>query len=292
MKSYKGHILVFLSALLFGSYGIWAVLLGPGFAPMFQCFVRAAIVAVVLGVVLLSQKSWHKVTFSDMKAYAPSVLFALFTQAPLYYAFQHSSVGVASLIFFSVYVITAYIVGYFFLKEEMTLVKVTSCALSVIGLVLIFWSQLGEFSLLALFAAAVGGVASGGEVATTKFIPEKFSTMQTSFIIWTAIAITHAPLSLFLGEKWIAPEFSTPWMGMMCFALAGVLAFWFVIEGYKTVEASIGGLIGLLEVVCAVIFGALVFGESITASIVIGSLVILCAAGLPNVYDRWKSARV
>ena len=71
---------------------------------------------------------------------------------------------------------------------------------------------------------------------------------------------------------------------MLGFTFAGVCAFWLVIEGYKNIDASVGGLIGLLEIVSAILFGVLIFHESITVSIAMGSLLIIGAEMLPNVY--------
>jgi drug/metabolite transporter (DMT)-like permease len=73
---------------------------------------------------------------------------------------------------------------------------------------------------------------------------------------------------------------------MLGFTLAGVIAFWLVIEGFKYVDASIGGLIGLLEIVFAIIFGALFFSEEITLPIIVGSLLIISAVIIPNIKQK------
>lgn len=277
----KGPLFVFISALLFGSYGIWAVLLGSDFGPFFQGYVRSFLVLVILVPFVLITKSWKPLSIADWKKYAWCVSFAIFTQAPLYYAFQNAGVGVSSLIFFSVSLVTSYVIGFTLLKETPTKVKIISLSLALVGLALTFFSSLEIFSVLALLLAAVNGIASGGEVATTKLIPENFSTVQTSVIIWGAIFLTHLPLSLLFNEKQVIPTFSIHWIAMLTFALAGICAFWLVIEGFKYVDASIGGLIGLLEIVFAIMFGAVVFNESVTLFIIIGSALIIFAAILP-----------
>ena len=284
IQNLKGQLFVLLSAVLFGSYGIWAVLLSSDFGVFFQGYVRSFLVLLILLPIMVFTNSWKPLTKSDVKAYAWCCGFGIFTQAPLYYAFQHAGVGIVSLVFFAVSLIAAYGIGYFLLAEEMTQVKLYSFALGIVGLVSIFWNSFGTVSLLALFLAGLNGVASGGEVSTTKLVPEKFSALQTSVMVWGAIFITHLPLSLLAGETQIVPALNVHWFAMLGFTFAGVCAFWLVIEGYKNIDASVGGLIGLLEIVSAIFFGVLVFHESITVSIAMGSLLIIGAGMLPNVY--------
>ena len=99
MQNLKGQLFVLLSAVLFGSYGIWAVLLGSDFGVFFQGYVRSFLVLLILVSIMVLTNSWKPLTKSDMKAYAWCCGFGIFTQAPLYYAFQHAGVGIVSLVF-------------------------------------------------------------------------------------------------------------------------------------------------------------------------------------------------
>ena len=291
-KQLKGSLFIFLSSILFGSYGIWSVLAGKDFGVFFQGYVRAIMVLVFLIPLCIYMRSWVKIEKKDYKSFALFSLFVVFTQAPLYYAFQHSGVGIASLVFFATYLITQYVFGGLFLSEKIGRIKAISFILAIVGLLFVFNTSIGIFSLFALIMASINGVASGAEIASTKLIRKEFGIIQTSIIGWLAIVITHLPLSILFGEKQILPTLSIHWIAMFCFAVSGMLAFMFVVYGYKTVEASIGGLIGLLEIVFAIIFGAIVFGEKITVSIIMGSIIILCSAMLPYIselYSRKKS---
>lgn len=285
MKNLYGSILVLISSILFGSYGIWSVLLGSDFGVFFQGYIRSGIVLLFLIPICYFTNSWTKMEKPDWKYFYWCCGFAIFTQAPLYYAFQHSGVGISSLIFFAVSLITAYIVGKLLLSEKIDTIKIISLLLAFTGLVFIFYSSLGVFSVFALLMAGLNGIASGGEVSTTKLVPSKFSAVQTSIIVWGSIFITHLPMSFLVGEQQILPQLNIHWLAMFCFAMAGLLAFYLTVEGYKYIEASVGGLVGLLEIVFAIIFGWLAFGEHITYSIIFGSAIILFSAVLPNIKD-------
>lgn len=287
----KGSLFVLVSSLLFGSYGIWAVLLGSDFGVFFQGWVRAFLVLLVLISVAYFTREWKPLTKADLRLYAWPCGFGIFSQAPIYYAFQHSGVGIASLIFFAASLIAAYVIGYLMLREEFTAVKVLSFILALFGLALTFYHSLGTFSFLALTLAGVNGFSSGAEVSTTKLVPPQFSAIQTSIMVWGAIFITHLPVSLLLGETQVVPQFNIHWLAMLGFTFAGVLAFWLVVEGYKYVEASIGGLIGLLEIVFAILFGTLVFSEQLHLVTILGASIIILAAAMPHTVDILKSKR-
>src|SRR5262249_11060937 len=146
------------------------------------------------------------------------------------------------------FLITTYGVGWTFLSEKITPVKIISLFLALVGLFLTFGWSMAVFSASALFLAALNGVGSGGEIATSKKSTEHYSSFQITFYSWLLILATHLPLSLLTGESQVAPAFNVEWMSMLCYAAAGLAGFWLVIEGFKYVDASIGGLIGLLEI--------------------------------------------
>jgi len=289
-----GYVMIFLSAVGFGSYGIWSKLLGNDFGIFYQGWVRSALVLVILIPLAFLMKDFKPVRKADWKWILVSVLFGVFTQAPLYFAFNNMDIGTATLIFYAIYLITSYVVGRVFIGEKITMVKFISLFLAFIGLTMVFGFSLSRFSLLALILAAINGIASGGEVATTKKSTEKYSSLQIGIYIWAGILITHLPLSLMTGEHQLMPELSTSWLSMVVFAAIGLVSFWLVIEGYKYVDASIGGLIGLVEILSGVVFGILFFSEKLTPMIFWGGLLIMLAAMLPDalvLYERHKKNR-
>lgn len=274
--------MIFISAIGFGSYGVWSKFIGEDFGIFYQGWVRSALVLLFLIPIAYFTKSFKPVKKTDLKWILIPVLFGVATQAPLYYAFINMDIGTATLIFYSMYVITSYVVGKIFLKEKITIPKIISLFLAFLGLFLIFGISLSIFSFLALLMAGVNGIASGGEVATTKKTTEKFSSLQIGIYVWAGILITHLPLSLLFGEKQIVPELNLVWLSMCAFALAGLISFWLVIEGYKYVDASIGGLIGLFEIIAGIGFGFIIFHEELTLLTYLGGGIIILSAMLPD----------
>lgn len=287
----RGALLVFASAILYGSYGVWAILIGEGFGSFFQGYVRAILISLVLVAYLTFSKRWVPMPKKEWKYFYVFGFTALLTQAPIYYAFQNSGVGIANLMLYSSTLIASYFAGRYLVGEKITRIKILSAILAVGGLGLVFYTSLGTFAPLALSMAVLGGTAAGTQFAVSKNIPSKFSPAQIALTGWIIVLLTHLPLSLLLGERQVPLAISTEWISMLCFAAAGVLASICVFAGYKHLDASLGGLIGLLEIIFAFLFGALVFNEAVTANMVAGSIIILFAASVPHLQRVLRHTR-
>lgn len=278
----RGYLMILASSILFGTYGIWSVIMGDQFDVFFQGWVRCAIVLVILLPLVYFTKSYRKIRRQDWKWVLVTVGFAIFTQAPLYYAFNTTSIGTATLIFYSMFIITSYLMGRLFLGEKITKVKLAAIALAFLGLALVFGLSLAQFSLLGMLMAVLNGIASGGEVSSTKKTTDKYPSLLITTYVWVGIFISHLIMSLVMGETQWAPELSPAWLAMVAFAIAGLAAFWLVVEGFKFVEASIGSLIGLLEIIWGVIFGIVLFHEHAGPTVWLGAAIIILAGMLPD----------
>ncbi len=281
----KGTVLVLISALMFGSYGVWSRLMGDVFDNFYQGWTRALIIFIILLPIILWRKEIKPIARGDLKWFIVFLLFTSLTQAPLYYAFNHMDIGTATLLFFVTMLLTMYVVGFAFLKEKATRVKVVSLLVALAGLYLTFSFSIEAFTLLAASMAVLNGIASGGEVAFSKKLSNKYSPLYLVAWSWLIIFVTNSIISVAIGEIQHLPSFSLVWLYQAGYVVASLFGFWLIIEGLKYIEASIGGLIGLLEVVFGVGFGILIFGESLTLKIIAGGALIIAAAALPHIKD-------
>lgn len=280
----KGYLMILLSSLCFGTYGVWSRILGDSFGAFFQGWVRSAIILSVLLPIALMGKHLKPIKKADRNWFAVTMLFTVFTQVPIYFAFVHLPLGTATLIFYGFFLITSYLMSWLFLSEKITFVKLFSLFLALAGLLLTFGFSLALFSVGALFLAALNGIASGGEIASSKKSTEHYSSIQVTAYSWILILLTHLPLSLLMGEQQLAPAWNLEWFAMLGYALSGLGGFWLIIEGFKHVDASIGSLIGLLEILFAIFFGIFLFHDPLTPSTMVGGVIIILSAVLPDVY--------
>lgn len=285
MNKTYGVSLILFASLLFASYGVWAKLIGDGMDPFFQGWSRAVMIIVALAPILYYKKLIVPIGRRDWKWFAVFLTFTSGTQAPLFYAFTHMDIGSATLLFFVSMLLTMYMVGFFFLGEKMTKIKVISFILAVIGMYFVFSFSLIAFTFLAAAMAMLNGVASGGEVSSSKKFSDRYSTLYITWLSWVIILVTNAPISYLLGERLIMPELNLVWLWQLGYTVASMLAFWLIIEGLKYVEAGVGGLLGLLEIVFSIALGIWLFNESLTTHVVIGSVLIILAAALPHIKE-------
>ncbi|MBI4918977.1 DMT family transporter [archaeon] len=292
MTDKKGIFLIFLSAFMFGSYGVWSKLMGSSFGVFYQSWTRALLIAFVLLPFLIRRQGIVVIHKKDLKWMIVYLFFTSLTQVPIYYAFNHMNIGSATLLFFVSMILTMYFAGILFFGEKITKTKVFSFILAGIGMYTVFSFSLVYFSLLAALLAIVNGIASGGEVSFSKKLSKKYSTLYLTWLSWVVIFITNLPFSLLLKEVQYFPSFQMVWLYQLGYAICGLLGFWLIIEGLKYVEASIGGLIGLLEIVFSILFGVIIFKEELSIKIVFGAVFIVIAAALPHIstlYNKYKN---
>jgi drug/metabolite transporter (DMT)-like permease len=289
MSQKKGTIFILISSLMFGSYGVWSKLIGSSFGNFYQGWSRALMITLALLPILIWKKQIIPIHKKDWKWFSVFLIFTSLTQAPIFYAFNHMDVGSASLLFFVNMVLTMYILGFLFLGEKVTKIKIISFILAGVGLYLVFSFSLAMFSLLAVLMAVLNGITSGGEVSSTKKLSGNYSSLYLSWLSWVIILVTNLPISIFLGEVQHLPSFDIVWIYQIGYAISSIFGFWLIIKGLKYVEASIGGLIVLLEIVFSISFGIMIFSEVLTLKIFFGAIFIVLAAALPHIFDLWKN---
>jgi drug/metabolite transporter (DMT)-like permease len=265
--------------------------MGDTFDPFYQAWVRGLIIIALMLPLMIMGKSFRRIERKDWPQVGLYLGFTIFTQVPLYYAFNTIPIGTAQLVFYAMFVIAAYIVGRVYLGERITKIKLLSVVLAFVGLAIVCGVSVIAFAPLGLALAALNGVAAGGEISSSKKVSGKYSPALLIFWGWVVTIATHLPLSLLLGEAQPAPQFDEAWLWLLVYALVNAAAFWLVITGFRFVDASIGSLIGLMEVVFGVVFGALIFHEAITWSVWVGGILIILAAMLPDLFSLSKNKR-
>lgn len=287
----RGYAAVLVSSALYGTYGLWSRLMGATFPPFYQAWVRSLIIIIVMLPAAFERagtdgrgRRLRRVERADWAPVGLFLFFCVFTQVPIYYAFNHAPVGMVQLIFYAVFIITAYTVARFYLAELITRVKLVAMVLTIAGMGLVFGAGLLSWSPLGLLLAGAGGVASGAEMSATKRISQKYPPAYLVLLGWVATLLTHLPASILVGERQQWPRADLAWLWLLLYALANAVAFWLSVEGFKRVDASIGSLIGVTEALFAVLVAAIALRQTPTWSTVAGGCAIIIAAMVPELW--------
>jgi len=289
LKTTRGATLILISSLMFGSYGVWSRLMGQDFGIFYQGWTRALVIVIILFPFLYFRKEIGKIDKNDRGWLCVYLIFTSLTQAPIFYAFNHMDISSATLLFFATMLLTMYTVGFIFLGEKISKIKIVSFLLALAGMYLVFSFSIVAFTLLAAAMAILNGIASGGEVSFSKKLSDKYSALYLTWLSWLIIIPTNGIASIVFGEKQHLPSFDIVWLYQGGYIVAGIIGFWFIIEGLKYIESSIGGLLGLLEIVFSITLGIMVFGETLTGNVIAGALIIISASALPHISRLFRN---
>ena len=282
LKQFKGSLLIVFSALCFGSYGVFAKYLA-GYDLFYQTYVRCFIVTTILLIVGLSTKKLKKIKRQDYKYWATILGFTIFTITPITIAFRNLPLGTVSFLFYSAFTVFTYIFGVVFFHEKITRVKILSATLAFAGLLIIFTVNFYGLLPFPMLMAIANGLASSGEAVFSKNVSDKYSALQVTMLVFLAIGITHFGLSLLLGENQDLALLTNSGGVIFTFSTVAILGVVALYAGYRELDPSIGALVGLTEIIFSVLFGILFFQELLGTNTIIGGLLIVTAAALPNI---------
>jgi drug/metabolite transporter (DMT)-like permease len=279
-----GALLVVMSSVVFATYGVWTVLMAGYFDNVIQAVLRSFLV-----VALLLPIAWYRHELvsirwrRDIKLIVGLFLSTALIPGPIYYAMSVIGVGLGTAAWYASTIIGAFLFGWLVAGERLTRDKLVSMLLGMSGLWLIFAPTAQHFGIAAIMAAIVSGLAVGLTMIVDRQLP--YSAAQTTLMTWTSTLLINIPLVWLLHEQMplFAPDIH--WIFLLCFSCASALGSWLLIAGLKQVEAGAAGILGLMEIVFAVIFGIMIFRESLTPMIVAGIGAIMAAAAIPYIQD-------
>jgi drug/metabolite transporter (DMT)-like permease len=279
-----GASLVVLSSFFYASYGIWTKLMGDFFQGYTASALRSVLVLLILLPIAFLYHHFEPIKLKQNWRYILGMLIAsLFTWGPLYYAILHAGVGISLAIAYASIVLGSFFFGWLFGQERFTKDKAISAFLGIIGLALIFSPTTGHLALLALFGALVSGLSAGANTVFSKQI--RYNATQSTIALWLTSVIANFLMAFILKEHHPSLGLYAPWLYLVFFAVASVVASWSLVKGVKIIDAGAAGILGLLEIVFGVLFGVVFFHERPTAIALLGMAVIVAAASIPYFKD-------
>jgi drug/metabolite transporter (DMT)-like permease len=279
-----GASLVVLSSLFYASYGIWTKLMGDFFGGYTASALRSVLVLIMLAPLALAYRQLGPVNWRQNWRYlAGLVLSASLVWGPFYYAILHAGVGISLAINYASMVMGMFFFGWLLAGERFTKDKGLSAVLGFVGLWLIFAPSVSGLGWLALGAALISGLGSAAHYVIAKQLP--YNATQSTVSVWTASVVANIPMAFLFHEPRPTIGLHMPWLYLVVFAGASIIASWTFVKGVKLIDAGAAGILGLLEIVFGVAFGAIIFGERPGLIVLLGVGAIILAAGIPYLKD-------
>lgn len=284
MKSHhKGLTAIFIATAMYGLYGIYSRLIATGFSAFNQNWIRNIFVLCLACVgMLLTHKKWKNLSKKDLPWLISWNLSGAFLVILLFLSFNNMPIGTALFLLYAGGTIASYIGGAVFLKEQFTKTKIISVTLSLLGLIIVFYGQLQTTHFIYLLLGICTGILSAGWTIFPKKISHEYPKLQ--LIVFDASAIIIVNFLLSLWYRPIVPSTFVPlaWFGLLLYGLTQFFADILFIYGFRLVEVHVGSLISPLEAFFGALFAFIFFKETLTITTIVGGIVIICGALIPN----------
>lgn len=242
-------------------------------------FYRYAIAVVVLAVVMAVRRKPLAVSRRDLAIMAVlGVLFAA-SSLSLFMSFLFMGAGVASTLLFVYPVMVAVIMAVFF-KERVTRSTVLAIALALTGVALLYKGDGGEpLSGVGVSLVMVSSLTYALYIIIVNKSPLRMSSVKmTMYVLTFAVAVAVA--MSFTDPANHLQLLHTPrqWgLALLLAVVPTVLSLLLMVIAVHDVGSTPTAIMGALEPVTAVVISVALFGELVTARLVIGIVLILAA---------------
>jgi drug/metabolite transporter (DMT)-like permease len=153
--------------------------------------------------------------------------------------------------------------------------------IAISGIILAVFGGLGaSVHVASLLAVIAGGICIAEAAVVFKLFP-KSHPVATNAVAVGAGALLLLGLSLIAGEEWVMPTSTSTWTAFAYLVIIGsVLLFYLYLFVLGRWDASVTAYSFLLFPVATVIIAAVVAGETVTASFIVGGALVLAGVWL------------
>ena len=274
MNRIIGILLIIISAASFGTLAIFGrYAYADGMDIFTLLFLRFTFAAVLIAILLFARKE----SIPQGKN-----LYLLIGMGAIGYvgqsfsyltAIKFASAGLVALLLY-LYPVFVAILSAIFLKEKLTRFTFVALALATIGAAMTANPQGGQWRgiLLAIAAAAIYSVY----IIVGSGVMQKVSAIQSSTVIFASAGIVFGILVFINRPHW--PATNSGWLAVAAITLiATVIPVATFLAGLKLVGPTNASMLSTLEPVVTVLLAAWLFGEKLSAVILIGGGSILAA---------------
>lgn len=279
-KIYYGFII--MAAVLWGSTGIFSTIMtNAGIESTQMSLLRSCVATLILGVIyLVKDRNVFKLKkISDLKYFVGMgiVSYAFFNFCYIK-AIEETSLGVAAILLYTAPAIIM-VMSVLIFKEKFTKKKCCILLVTFAGCVLVTGLESGMDVIPA--KGLIFGLCSGLGYALYsiigKFALKKYSSITAVFYMFMFSSI---PFLIIQNPVEVAKNFQETGMwgvGIAFAVLSAVLPYIVYTKALEHVEASKASLIASLEPAVAAVFGIVLFAEPISATKLLGIVLVLGA---------------
>lgn len=278
-KKVFGTLCGILAAVFYGTNPLGALkLYAEGMNTNSVLFSRFGLAWIIITIILLIRKESLKVSKREFITLTALGLLFMASSMTLYSSFKYIAAGVASTLLFTYPIMTAVIMAALF-KEKVTFKTVAAIALSLAGVLLLYWSDAeGTLNPTGVILVLVSALTYAIYIIVVNRCPLEMSSFKINFYVVGYCALGMALFAWFTGAPLQLPHNATTWFYSIWLAVVpATLSLVLMVYASKYIGATPTAIMGALEPLTAVLIGIFVFNESFGLNLAIGIALILLA---------------
>lgn len=244
-------------------------------------FYRFGLAWLIIAAVMLFRRESLRVDRREFLTLSALGLLFIGSSLTLYLSFRLMPAGVASTILFTYPVMTAVIMALFF-REKITLSTVSSIALAMAGVLLLYWGDgTGALHLGGVILVLVSALTYALYIIVVDKSPLQMSSFKINFYVLLYCAVGMALFALLSGQPLMLPPTPTAWLWVSWLAIVpAIMALVMMVYAAKYIGSTPTAILGALEPTTAVLIGVLVFAEPFTLRLLLGILLVLASVSI------------
>lgn len=282
----RGILSLVLATFLYGFFGILSRIVQLNIPLFYQNWTRALVASAIAYLFLAVSRQQKPLRKKDIVWIIARTLAGNIAFIAFFFAIIHLPIGTAYFIFYGASTIIGYLLGYLLFKERLTLVKVIALFLALAGLALVYSINVLLLAPFYLALALISGAMTAMWNIFSKKISHHYSAFQLTFLDNFYSLGIYLTLSLLTREAWSLPTISAAWVASVTLGVFFVATGLLVVYGFKHLDAQIGSLVMLVEIIFAIFFGFLFYQETVGVLTLLGGALIITAIVLPELPAR------
>jgi drug/metabolite transporter (DMT)-like permease len=274
MKKLIGILLIAISAASFGTLGIFGqYVYGDGMDIFTALFIRFGVSAVFMITVLILRKE-HFPSGRILAQLIGMGAIGYVGQSFLYLSsIKYASVGLIALLLY-LYPMFVFILSVIFLREKVTVVKITALVLSIVGAGLTVDPEGGQ--LLGVVMIIAAALVYSVYIVVGANVMKHVTAFQSSAVVFMSAGAVYGMLTFTNGVH--LPQSNTGWFAMLgMIVFSTIIAITTFLAGLEIVGPTNAAMLSTLEPVVTVLLAAWLFGERLTPITLLGGGLILAA---------------
>nr|WP_302596780.1 DMT family transporter [uncultured Cellulosilyticum sp.] len=279
MSNYKGIIYAILSSVAFGLMPIFAKFAyANGSNPTTVLIARFLLASIILFTYLKCTRVSLKVSKKQLIILLSiGIIGYTLTTQTLFVSYDYLGAGLATTLHF-IYPVVVCLIGYFFFKEKMSKSKMLALIFAGLGIYALIAMDNNTLNALGVMLAIFSGISYGVNIIalglkSIKQINHNVVTMYVCLgatlgmlIYGTFTNTITLTLNLNIGIAYIGIA-----------VISTIASMLLLLKAIATIGTASTSILGTFEPIVSVILGVILFGEPLTLSLIIGTILILAS---------------